>query len=314
MIDTPKSAESVFPETIGRLHLSDKLSDGERFCAHSHDIAEGHPVYWPQALGQYDDIDPYCLAHAIEQAESDSGWCETCIAASFVTPPSTGSLATESAREPFPFPMTAFYDTAFKDGRDDDYNPDAAIARHAVCPPFNADRKLAPAMERLRDAVHHYRNNQDEYQISLPRSGFAGKDDWAPWFAVRHLREILEALTTQSDHARGLEDPQVVPAPGEVEGVRKRAQSIWDKRWFCVEGEWSPDEEPIETDEPRRFAEIAIAALILATVAAANDEGVTLDWRAVAKLAREHGVRYRTNTALEKFLAAIRLLPKGPAK
>jgi hypothetical protein len=81
------------------------------------------------------------------------------------------------------------------------------------------------------------------------------------------------ALSTQSDHARGLEDAQVVPASGEVEGVRKRAQSIWDKRWFCVEGEWSPDEEPIETDEPRRFAEIAIAALTLATVAAANNEG-----------------------------------------
>jgi hypothetical protein len=53
------------------------------------------------------------------------------------------------------------------------------------------------------------------------------------------------------------------------------------------------------------------ASPTLATVAAGDDEGVALDWRAVAKLAGEHGVRYRTNTALEQFLAAIRLLSQG---
>lgn len=33
--------------------------------------------------------------------------------------------------------------------------------------------------------------------------------------------------------------------------------------------------------------------------------GPVLDWRAVAKAAGEHGVRYRTNAALERFFAAV---------
>ena len=123
---------------------------------------------------------------------------------------------------------------------------------------------------------------------------------------------------------------QTLPAPGEVEDVRKRAQSIWDKRWFCIEGEWSPDEEPIETDEPRRFAEIAIAALTptLATVAAANDEGVALllaqaeflcdrldelDWcedlDAVA-----NGYSAHVDPALSRLKSTIRLLSQGVGK
>ena len=36
---------------------------------------------------------------------------------------------------------------------------------------------------------------------------------------------------------------------------------------------------------------------------------VTRDWRRIAKLAGEHGIRYRTNAALEKFLSALSATP-----
>lgn len=74
------------PKSIGRLHLSERLADGQRMCAHSHYVETGHPLYWPEAFSQYDDSDPYCLEHAIELAESDSSWCQTCVAASLAMP------------------------------------------------------------------------------------------------------------------------------------------------------------------------------------------------------------------------------------
>jgi len=67
---------AAIPSEIGRVRLSDRLSNGERYCSHSHYIPAGHPVYWPESMGEYEDRDPLCLAHAVEQAESDSGWCE----------------------------------------------------------------------------------------------------------------------------------------------------------------------------------------------------------------------------------------------
>lgn len=103
-------------------------------------------------------------------------------------------------------------------------------------------------------------------------------------------------------HLRAALSPQTLPAPGEVERLRAALRNIaegnlGDARWQA------------------NYARIKeVAAEALATVAAANDEEVALDWRAVAKLAGEHGVRYRTNTALEKFLAAIRLLSQGGGK
>ena len=78
---TPDAAASeageVLPQHIGRLHLGERRSDGKRLCSHGHPVAVGQALYWPERLGEYpDDIDPLCLAHAIEQAVDDNGWCE----------------------------------------------------------------------------------------------------------------------------------------------------------------------------------------------------------------------------------------------
>lgn len=62
------------PKTIGRRRLGDKLSDGDRLCDWGHDVPAGHPLYWHQAIGQYDDGDPVCLEHAIEQYASEQGY------------------------------------------------------------------------------------------------------------------------------------------------------------------------------------------------------------------------------------------------
>lgn len=40
-------------------------------------------------------------------------------------------------------------------------------------------------------------------------------------------------------------------------------------------------------------------------LASQADQGAALNWSLIAKLAGEHGIRYRTNSALEKFLSAI---------
>lgn len=43
---------------------------------------------------------------------------------------------------------------------------------------------------------------------------------------------------------------------------------------------------------------------------AARNDALDLDWVRVAKLAGEHGIRYRTNAALAAFLSAL-LTPSG---
>lgn len=134
--------------------------------------------------------------------------------------------------------------------------------------------------------------------------------------------------------------PQTLPAPGEVERPLDRNDlyrfmdtlKLSEKREVASAIGFDPSYVPGERDFDRwkrmwlwaaeNDKKPALAAAIrsllpteaLATVAAANDEGVALDWRAIAKLAGEHGVRYRTNTAFEKFLAAIRLLSQGGGK
>lgn len=70
---------ACLPEMIGRLHLGENRASNERLCNDGHAIPVGHPLYWPQQMGEHDDNDPYCLTHAIERAESDSGWCATCL-------------------------------------------------------------------------------------------------------------------------------------------------------------------------------------------------------------------------------------------
>jgi len=88
----------VLPEMIGRLHLGDTASDGERLCSHSHPVPAGHPLYWPERMGEYpDDVDPLCLGHAIEQAENESGWCACAIAADFDDEDGTLSAAPQAA-------------------------------------------------------------------------------------------------------------------------------------------------------------------------------------------------------------------------
>lgn len=121
--------------------------------------------------------------------------------------------------------------------------------------------------------------------------------------------------------------PQTLPATGEVE----RAAVVAYIRRQSDRGADIGNEKPKGSTARAAFGGGSLALkrvadnieagehilndnALPATVSAANDEGVALDWRAVAKLAGEHGVRYRTNTALEKFLAAIRLLSQGGGK
>lgn len=47
---------------------------------------------------------------------------------------------------------------------------------------------------------------------------------------------------------------------GEREAIERSAESIWQQRWFSAPAD-TPDAIPVETDEPRRFAEMALAAL-----------------------------------------------------
>lgn len=64
----------AFPKEIGRRHLGERVSDGERRCDWEHDIPAGHPLYWLEQFGQYDDSDPVCIEHAIEQYASETGY------------------------------------------------------------------------------------------------------------------------------------------------------------------------------------------------------------------------------------------------
>jgi hypothetical protein len=74
LLSTAASEREALPAMIGRLQLGDKSSDGERLCSHSHAVPASHPLYWPVQISQFDDSDPCCLAHAIEQAESEQDW------------------------------------------------------------------------------------------------------------------------------------------------------------------------------------------------------------------------------------------------
>lgn len=89
----------VFPATIGRVHLGERRSDGERLCNHGHPVPAGHPLYWPQQISQYDDSDPLCLAHAIDQLESDNAeWGEDYEAVDAVPAGEVDDLDTPEAR------------------------------------------------------------------------------------------------------------------------------------------------------------------------------------------------------------------------
>jgi hypothetical protein len=76
----------AMPTKIGRLTLGEELSQ-DHYCGGSHDMPDGQPVYWQERGGEYpDDIDGYCLACAISQAESDAGWCECSVKAALAHP------------------------------------------------------------------------------------------------------------------------------------------------------------------------------------------------------------------------------------
>jgi hypothetical protein len=80
---------AFLPERIGRLTLGERLSD-EHYCGGSHDIPAGQPIYWQERCGEHpDDIDGFCLACAISQAESDASWCECSVDASLSPQPDT---------------------------------------------------------------------------------------------------------------------------------------------------------------------------------------------------------------------------------
>ncbi|GEM71750.1 hypothetical protein SAQ01S_15160 [Sphingomonas aquatilis NBRC 16722] len=95
-VASQEQLESAFPLEIGRLHRGERRSDGERLCSHSHAVPAGHPLYWPQQISQYDDSDPLCLQHAIEQAVDDNGYCEKCTADDF-SPKATASVREDQA-------------------------------------------------------------------------------------------------------------------------------------------------------------------------------------------------------------------------
>jgi hypothetical protein len=88
-------APEQFPADIGRLHLGDSLSDGERLCdGCNKEIPLGHVMYWPERMGEYpDDVDPKCIGCAIDQTESDQGWCEVCTAREAAAPLPTDPVA-----------------------------------------------------------------------------------------------------------------------------------------------------------------------------------------------------------------------------
>lgn len=66
----------------------------------------------------------------------------------------------------------------------------------------------------------------------------------------------------------------------------------------------NPYRHPISTPVPELQGHVSIASKSPPSCAPGE-----VDWRKIAKLAGEHGIRYRTNTALLKFLAA--LCPQG---
>lgn len=78
---------SFLPKEIGRLKLGERPADNERYCHDAHVVPDGAPLYWPRDMGPNDDSDPRCLEHAIELAESDSGWCQTCISRDLAAEP-----------------------------------------------------------------------------------------------------------------------------------------------------------------------------------------------------------------------------------
>lgn len=75
MTTAPNLAEGErLPQNIGRLHLGDRVSDGEGCrCNWDHDIPGGQALYWPEQMGRHDDSSPLCLEHAIEQYANDTG-------------------------------------------------------------------------------------------------------------------------------------------------------------------------------------------------------------------------------------------------
>jgi hypothetical protein len=90
--------------------------------------------------------------------------------------------------------------------------------------------------------------------------------------------------------------PQILSAPAEME--REKLQQTWDL---------------MSSLPPLIFSESEADHLIAtiwsltpnATQTLPWEGGSKLDWRKIAKAAGKHGVRYRTNTALERFLSEI---------
>lgn len=56
-----------------------------------------------------------------------------------------------------------------------------------------------------------------------------------------------------------------------------------------------------------------IVEFLVASSASLSGGAEEVDWRKVAKLAGEHGVRYRTNAGMAKFIAALYPSPKAPS-
>lgn len=72
---------------------------------------------------------------------------------------------------------------------------------HEVKPSTDSTVEVGELVERLREALEpfaraaeHYRHHSEGWTMKLPRSDFAGRDDWAPTLRVRDLRRARAAL------------------------------------------------------------------------------------------------------------------------
>ena len=124
------------------------------------------------------------------------------------------------------------------------------------------------------------------------------------------MRKAVRAIQKAYQWGRGVGIKLATPRPAPVE-LEERAREIWEKAL-------SDESDPkgyVRVGCAPLIERAALRAIIAAlSTAPAVDVKIT-DWLAVAKPAGDHGVRYRTNTAIEAFLTEIRprlALPAAP--
>ncbi len=183
---TTEGVVQAWPQAVGRLILDGRLSDGEVRCGWDHDVPAGHPLYWPPQIGKYDDSDPCCLEHAIEQYASETGY---------------GASAQADHRLAFSRPEPVGAGEGWIVG-------DASGSRWRgwvdgnVCWTFDRDR--ATRYARREDAENVHREDEDAWSVQpylsapphLPPPEPVGDGALVERMARKHI-ETLEFLATQ---------------------------------------------------------------------------------------------------------------------